>query len=73
MIGLQVKQIQTDISKWAMQLQFLLLSGLSRGWLGKMTKISSEIRDLIAREIELVDWLDYQTKDDIAEFIRGNA
>jgi hypothetical protein len=38
-----------------------------------MTKICLEIRDLIAREIELIDWLDYQTKDDIAEFIRGNA
>lgn len=38
-----------------------------------MNQISSEIRDLIAREIELVDWLDYQTKDDIAEFIRGNG
>jgi hypothetical protein len=41
------------------------------GW--QMNQISSEIRDLIAREIELVDWLDYQTKDDIAEFIRGNG
>jgi hypothetical protein len=38
-----------------------------------MPKISSEIRDLIAREIELVDWLEYQIKDDIAEFIRGNG
>jgi len=38
-----------------------------------MTEISAEIRDLIAREIELVDWLEYQTKDDIAEFIRGNG
>ena len=73
MIGLQVRQIQTDISKWAMQLQFLLLSGSFRGWSGKMPKISSEIRDLIAREIELVDWLEYQIKDDIAEFIRGNG
>jgi hypothetical protein len=41
------------------------------GW--EVNQISSEIRDLIAREIELVDWLDYQTKDDIAEFIRGNG
>jgi hypothetical protein len=31
-----------------------------------------ELREKIAFEIELVDWLDYQTKDDIAEFIRGN-
>jgi hypothetical protein len=38
-----------------------------------MPKISVKIRDLIAREIELVDWLEYQTKDDIAEFIRGNG
>jgi hypothetical protein len=26
------KQIQTDISRWAMQLQFPLLNGLSQGW-----------------------------------------
>lgn len=32
-----------------------------------------ELREQIAVEIELVDWLDYQTKDDIAEFIRGNG
>ena len=32
-----------------------------------------ELREQIAREIELVDWLDYQIKDDIAEFIRGNG
>jgi hypothetical protein len=38
-----------------------------------MNQISLEIRDAIAREIELVDWLPYQTKDDIAEFIRGNG
>ena len=38
-----------------------------------MNEISAQIRDLIAREIELIDWLDYQTKDDIAEFIRGNG
>jgi hypothetical protein len=38
-----------------------------------MNEISTQIRDLIAREIELIDWLDYQTKDDIAEFIRGNG
>jgi hypothetical protein len=38
-----------------------------------MLEITSEIRDLIAREIELIDWLDYQTKDDLAEFIRGNG
>ena len=32
-----------------------------------------ELREQIAREIETqIDWLDYQTKDDIAEFIRGN-
>ena len=49
------------------------MSGSFHGWWGKMPKISSEIRDLIAREIELVDWLEYQTKDDIAEFIRGNG
>jgi hypothetical protein len=40
------------------------------GW--QVNEISLEIRDAIAREIELVDWLEYQTKDDIAEFIRGN-
>jgi hypothetical protein len=39
----------------------------------QMNEISGQIRDLIAREIELIDWLDYQTKDDIAEFIRGNG
>ena len=42
------------------------------GW-QQVSEVSAEIRDLIAREIELVDWLDYQTKDDIAEFIRGNG
>jgi site-specific DNA-methyltransferase (adenine-specific) len=42
MIGLQVKQIQTDISKWAMQLQFPLLSGLSQEWWGKMKLINAD-------------------------------
>jgi hypothetical protein len=32
-----------------------------------------ELREQIAREIETqIDWLPYQTLDDIAEFIRGN-
>jgi hypothetical protein len=38
-----------------------------------MLEITSEIRELIAKEIELIDWIDYQTKDDLAEFIRGNG
>jgi hypothetical protein len=41
--------------------------------MGQRLKIKPEIRDAIAREIELIDWLDYQTKDDLAEFIRGNG
>ena len=41
--------------------------------MGQRLKIKPEIRDLIAREIELIEWLDYQTKDDIAEYIRGNS
>lgn len=38
-----------------------------------MSELEKSIRQQIANEIELVDWLDYQTKDDIAEFIRGNG
>ena len=41
--------------------------------MGQRLSIQPEIRDLIACEIELIDWLDYQTKDDLAEFIRGNG
>lgn len=41
--------------------------------MGQRLKIKPEIRDAIACEIELIDWLDYQTKDDLAEFIRGNG
>jgi hypothetical protein len=33
-----------------------------------------ELREKIAIEVETgIDWLDYQTLNDLAEFIRGNA
>jgi site-specific DNA-methyltransferase (adenine-specific) len=41
-IGQMVRQIQTDISRWAMQLQFPLLNGSFHEWWGKMKLINAD-------------------------------